>query len=187
MKKRFLVSVVALLICLGVNGAYAAVTINWGYLDDLTANITPPSQDGWWVALYKDTSGDTTLSSVTFNQVTVTPTGVGNSSDDVFQGAIHESITAGYWNNTIADFSTVAGAKVYTVLFDAATTNAATSSIVLDTTEFTVPADPGAGTYAIGPPVPNAWQAMVAVPEPFTGVLFGLGLAVVAVARKRRN
>jgi len=183
MKNKLLIGVVVACICVAVNNANALVT--WGYANDLTADISPPGQDSWWVALYQDVSGDTTLGSVTFNQVTVTPTGVGNSGDDIFQSLIKETVVDGYWNSS-QDFTAVAGTKVYTVLFNAATTNAATSSIVLSGADWDVPAG-GTGIYTIAPPVANSWQAMVAVPEPFTGVLFGLGLAVVAVVRKRRS
>lgn len=175
MKKILLSVCVAVLLASGAN---ASVTVDWTYGGNLFDNSC---QVGWFVQLYRDVDANTTLSTATFDN-SGTPSG-GASGDSLlgsFTTALESSMGELIYYQLSKDMTSMAGYKVYTVIFNAASIGDAGQSVVIDAGTWTVPAPDWTGGYQLTS-VANSWQA---VPEPGTFALFGLGLLTIA-ARKR--
>jgi len=162
----------------------AALTMNWSYTADFhtfDASVT----SGWLVQMYRDVSLNTVLSAITGFSNTGVETG-GNTSDDLLLGSFTTTITkpksAYNWAIVGMDASAIAGANVYTVVFNSATIAGATQAVVIDSTTFSLPAS-GATSYAQGS-VANSYVPVGAVPEPSSVALIGVGLAAIALRRR---
>lgn len=195
MKKQNMGFVVIALVYLGVGSVChlnAEPTVNWGYAGaDMVTDVggVPTAIGGWFVQMYSDPGNNSVLSSLTFAQNTAVAESAGNGSDDILLSSFSTSLvdTKGVVSFTAngLDMASVANGHVYSVLFNNTATNTAAQTLVLDTATWAVPAS-GLTSYNITPPIGNSWQNLVAVPEPVTGILFGLGLAMLAVGRKRK-
>ena len=91
--------------------------------------------------------------------------------------------TAARWNTTFGDFTAEESFTFYTVIFNDALDKADSYMI---TAEKTAKA-PSSGSMAMafGTQASNTWNEMAAVPEPTSGLLLLLGMAGLALRRKR--
>jgi hypothetical protein len=160
--------------------------LSWGYAGDLfdfDSNI----QSGWLVQMYRDVGDNTSVSEITAFGMTGNPVG-GNSSDDElltgFTASTVEFIDEMFFGVSFAigTWSPLFNAKVYTVLFDAATIDTATRAVVLDSAVYQLGgSDPH--EYGVQPPVTNQWVDVI--PEPGTMALLAMGMLGIGMWRRK--
>jgi len=187
--KLFKLSVLLGFIGCATMSANAALTLNWSYGGNLAIPI-PSVQVGWVVQLYQDVSANTVLSSITSFDASDFPLGgAANASDDQILGSFQTTVgiaksTYSFLTSTSAD--AIAGARVYTVLFNNTVMSSATQAWIIDTTPTTL-ISAGIAAYT-----PNATASTVGygpltvavVPEPSSVALIGIGLAAIALRRR---
>lgn len=91
--------------------------------------------------------------------------------------------TAVRWNTTFGDYTAGDSYTYYTVIFNGAVADADHYMITAEKTA-SVPAS-GSLAMAFGTQASNTWNTMAAVPEPTSGLLMLVGLAGLALRRKR--
>jgi PEP-CTERM motif len=173
--------------------ASATLTMSWGYFGNLALPI-PTVASGWIVQMYKDVSANTALGSITSFNASDAPQGAAaNASDDQILGSFQTTVGSAKGsfsflaNGLTAD--SIAGASVYTVLFNSSVMASATRAWIIDTTPTTLLSS-GIVSYT-----PNAVASTIgyggsggltvgAVPEPSSLALIGVGLAAIALRRR---
>ena len=91
--------------------------------------------------------------------------------------------TAVRWNTIFGDYTAGDSYTYYTVIFNGAVTDADHFMITSEKTA-SVPAS-GSLAMAFGTQASNTWNTMTAVPEPTSGLLMLVGLAGLALRRRR--
>lgn len=185
MKKIIIVAVAAMLMA-GTGWA----DLSWAYSGNLLS-WDATIQAGWLVQMYQDVNGDTAVNNITdlySNMVKGSPTG-GNSTDDVLLGGFTASLLTNakdgfiQWGVEIpaANWATLYGQKVYSVIYNANTISGASSGVVVDVSSTLLgSADPFLYKQSS---VNNNW---VAVPEPATFMLVVLGGGLSWIIRRMR-
>jgi len=182
MKNKKCMVVIASLIMISMSG-YSALTLNWSSTSPNLATPIPTIQVGWLVQMYQDVSANTALGSITSFDSMGVETG-GNTGDDQLLGSFTTTITSSKGvfqfgaNNLNA--TAIAGASVYTVIFNNAAVGGASQAWVMDATP-TVLASSGSASYSL--PLVN-FGPIAVVPEPSSIALIGIGLAVIALRRR---
>jgi len=175
---------IALATCVALTGN-ASVSVNWSYggnLRDFDATI----QAGWWVQLYQDVGGNG-LSGITFDRGGIAG-GATGTGDQLPAGAQFHTTTTSLrsggvnWSEVGLDWTSLAGSKVYTVLFDSSSIATANRAVIIDSTasEKTLIAD-GPDDYTPSS-VTGQWQTLV--PEPGTVTMMLVGGCVIAMRKK---
>jgi hypothetical protein len=173
---------VAVSLCL-VTSVNAA--LSWAYAANL-ADWDASVQTGWFVQMYQDANGDTITSGISGFDGAGAPTG-GNSSDDSLLGSFTDSTEDSkgdiVWGESIDNWSSLYGADVYSVLFNAASIGTASQGVVVDgAVEALGASDPYSYTQST---VANSWVGVV--PEPTTIAFLGVGLVAFVLRKKIRS
>lgn len=183
--KKYLVLVVMM--------AVASVSysdIIWSTADLVAGGIPGISaaSAGWLVQLFSDVSDDTALGSVTFGQ-DGTPTGTGNSSDDVLLASYTSSMIvdgrsgAVYFSEAYDPYVALYGLNLYTVILDDTSWANASESFVLDNATYSVT---GSGLEVYTAPANNPGEhSWSPIPEPTTLAFLFLGTAALFLQRRR--
>lgn len=188
--KKSLMSMVMALVA--STSSYAAIDLNWDYAGNLSTLDAGPITVavGYVVGLYRDGSADNgSMSGFTFNSDGSVLGAANGQGNDAFLGFTTLTATAKagiFFGEALLGIGAEEGNNIYSVLFEGATIATAGNSIVLDDASHTLPGSAGPASYDPfinnGGDTSNAWQPMV--PEPATGLLALIGLAVVAVRRR---
>ena len=91
--------------------------------------------------------------------------------------------TAARWNSSFGNYSAGENYTYYTVIFDNAI-DAADAYMITTEKTASVPSS-GSMMMAFGTQASNTWNTMAAVPEPTSGLLMLVGLAGLALRRRR--
>ena len=161
-------------------------TIRWGYGGDLGAAYV----NGWLVELIEDVDQDGIDIAAMWDDHSIT-------GDDTFISTpVTTALVAGkagvVWGApfTSPGASLQLGDHVYTVIYNSSTFMGATMYQVVDAAPTPLPGFDVDTDYILSAAPNGAWTAMGPVPdpvpEPGTIALLGLGLATLAVRRKRR-
>ena len=146
------------------------------------------ASENWLVQLFNDPDDDTALGSVLFGQ-DGTPTGAGNSSDDVLLASYSSSMIydsrsgAVYFSEIYNPYTSLYGMNLYTVIVDDTSWGAATESFVLDNATYSVTGS-GEETY-IAPDTNPGSHSWSPIPEPTTLAFLFLGTAALFLQRRR--
>lgn len=175
--------ILATLAMVAVAGGLIGATIDWNYTGDIGVGFS----EGWIVQLYQDVSGDSILSSLSFDTVAADGTFLssGNGSDDILLGATTAlALAKGSppLNWAVATQSVGDAIKVYTVVFNSSSMGSATQGIIIDAMTYTTP-NGSVGTYTQNT-VNGTWQA---VPEPATAMLLALGGGLAWLVRLKQR
>ncbi|MCU0857799.1 MAG: PEP-CTERM sorting domain-containing protein [Pontiellaceae bacterium] len=171
--------IVSAVIIAVIAGSSAWASLSWTYTGNLKT-FDAAMQNGWLVQMYQDVNGDSSLGSITdfFNGgVRGVASGTNVGDDTLLVGFTASLLTNAkngslQWGTSFAAWSDLYSDKVYTVIYDAATIGAASHAVVLDSTPFTLgAADPA--SYVLSSVAGG--RTWVAVPEPATFLLFGIG------------
>ncbi len=177
------------IILITMMGGAAMATLSWAYGSDLR-DFDSGMSAGWLVQMYQDNGDVTTLSAITgFGDNTGLVIGDATSLTDVLLGGYTGTLQAAArggdisWGEVFGAWASLYGEDVYSVVYNAANIADATQAIVIDSSAFTLAAsDPG--VYSVSS-VNNSW---VAVPEPATALLFGIGgLGAFVIRRNKRK
>ena len=186
----------AIVCLLGVASVcFGSLTWESANLDPAVSDLSTAS-DGWLVIMYHDVDNNTDLSLVTFN-LDGTPTGAGNSANDV--ALVTTTLSAqdpGFglsvdFSLAGIDYSSFDLSYLYTVILDTTSWGSATTAnrtIALDDSTYFLD---GAGNpnnprnYNVSSNLgPNDWQNVI--PEPGTMGLLATGLVgLLAIRRKK--
>ena len=157
-------------------------------------DITLEDSGGWLVQLYRDAGAQTDLGAVSFN-LDGSPTGVGNSTDDVLLESFTSSLISqsvfgvdSVSFSAIRNYSSIQGYNVYTVILDTdswANATTANRTFVLDESTYEVAFGDGPINYTVPSdnPAGHEWQQVI--PEPGTMALLLIGMTGVFGLRKR--
>ncbi len=185
MKKVILV----LLVGIGVICSSLAGSIDWGYGSDLGGSYT----EGWLVELIIDVNEDGIGSGSWYYNPNTTARWIDGDDDFASTPITSTLITGGrsgttYWGssfNITPSSSPAFSNKVYTVIYDGTSYADASNYQVVDSTPYSLPTDDGPATYS-QTSVSGSWTPIVQVPEPASFMLFVVGLATLAIRRRKR-
>jgi len=158
--------------------------ITWGFTGDLGV-----SYNGYLVELVEDVGKDGFSITTLWDDHTIT------GGDEFISTPIQATIAGA--NKGAAPYQwgasfTSPGASltysdnIYTVIYNASTFGAATQYQIVDATPYVLPAGDAPADY-LSSTVSGSWAPIVAVPEPGSMILFGLGVATLALRRRKRG
>ena len=178
MKKLIIAAIAAML---GIVANAAAVTWSMsGITDSPDAAATKD-----WVVYVMDASTFDAFSALEGDQVAAYA-----AANALYFGATTSGRTGVNANITNGDFAANAGVNSYMVLFNNASASAATYYAYTDKSSVTI-SEGGAnagmnfGAFADATASTGGWQSTAAVPEPTSGLLMLVGLAGLALRRRR--
>ncbi len=181
--KRVLLGVAALVLA----GSMAAkAELSWAYGANL-ATWDASVQAGWAVVMYRDVNSDSILANInTMGTNRIVSGATANTSDDTLLSSFTTTTVSGkagvYWGANFSTWSTLYGASVSSVLYNAADYTTATRAVVIDSTRATLASsDPGVYSQSS---VNNSW---VSVPEPTTLAFLGLGFGAFLLRKRMRK
>jgi len=190
--KRVMVAIAAL--GLMTSSGYGGYTFDWSFTANMNSLGYGTFSPGWLVQLYQDVGANSVLGSITSFTSAGAPVGGTGTDTDTLLGSYTTSLLSGKtgnitWLSGGRSYATMTGASIYSVVFNSSTRESASQALVIDASPYVLPSFdsdfvPYTQNTIAGSGPGNTW---VAVPEPSTLALMGLGTIIIGVRRALRK